>query len=314
MWDRLAQLFHQPPPADTGPIPWPLISSVLPLILDWVRLLCCHKQNLVVFLFFFWSNHILLRDYLTRCSSFYHLLVLTEVVLQSTIVPQEGEDFLLSNKNKSCLQNQGGAINTRDVKCDQIVGKRRCSLLNEWRRIITITFISSKTKPRVRYLVQGISLSITVNFAGKALQKFSTGSASQQRPRPTPSSPHVRGSAVISPAVMISDKSSQQSRELFAHSTLGLGMHNSVCGSSPPAAGNDQPSWLDSCRARTVACRAEQSWPDAGSVPSIQSWEHNYRFQFSFLQKRPHTWCPICSALSWLITGGARLIKFAHVK
>lgn len=186
--------------------------------------------------------------------------------------PKRVKIFFLCHKNKSCLQNQGGAINTRDVKCDQIVGKKRCSLLNEWRRIIIIAFISLKTKPRVCYLVQGISLSITVNFAGKALQKFSAGSASQQRPRPTPSSPLVRGSAVISPAVMIPDKSSQRSRELFAHSTLGLGMHNSVCGSSPPAAGNDQPSWLDSCHAGTVAWRAEQSWPDAGSVPSIQSW------------------------------------------
>lgn len=34
MWDRLAQLFHQPLPADTEPIPLLLISSVLPLIFD----------------------------------------------------------------------------------------------------------------------------------------------------------------------------------------------------------------------------------------------------------------------------------------
>lgn len=64
------------------------------------------------------------------------------------IRPKRARNFFLSNnKNKSCLQNQGGAINTRYVKGDQTVGGGMCTFLNRCRQIIIITSISSKTNP-----------------------------------------------------------------------------------------------------------------------------------------------------------------------
>lgn len=107
---------------------------------------------------------------------------------------------------------------------------------------------------------------------------------------------------------MISDKSSQHTGELFAHFKLGIKNAQLWCMALFCFCSREQPAKL----MRSLLCMncGPQGWTPSASNPVSRT----IGSKFSFLQKLPHMWCLICSALSWLITRWPRTFdKVLHM-
>lgn len=92
-------------PADTEPIPPMLIGSVLPLILDWVRLLCWHKQNPVFFVKQHPVERLLNTMFFILLPSPSHSGKLSRKQL---FCPKKVRNVLLSDKNNSLYKTKVG--------------------------------------------------------------------------------------------------------------------------------------------------------------------------------------------------------------